>query len=123
MAKNTVDKLTKIALALPETVSEPAGEHLAFKVRKKVFAYYLNNHHGDGIVSVCCKVLKGDNAALVAADPVKFHMPAYIASRGWVGVRLDRGTIDWEEVGEFVNGSYRLCAPTTLVRTLPPIRE
>src|ERR1035437_2810544 len=45
------------------------GRHATFLVRKSVFAYYLNDHHGDGIVSVCCKVLPGDNEALVAAMP------------------------------------------------------
>jgi hypothetical protein len=27
-------------------------------VRGKVFAYFLNNHHGDGLVSVCCKAAR-----------------------------------------------------------------
>jgi hypothetical protein len=31
-----------------------------------------------------------------------------------VALRLDRGAIDWEEVGELVSGSYRMVAPKTL---------
>src|ERR1019366_7371432 len=79
-----------------------------------VFAYYLNDHHGDGIVSVCCKVLPGDNEALVAAQPAKFYMPAYIGPRGWVGLRLDVSGLDWNEVAEMVVGSYKLIAPRRL---------
>ena len=60
--------------------------HAAFLVRKTVFAYYLNDHHGDGIISVCCKVLPGDNEALIAAHPERFYMPAYIGPRGWVAL-------------------------------------
>ena len=107
-------RLTAIGLGLPEATRELQGDHASFRVRKKVFAYFLNNHHGDGIVSVCCKVLPGDNTALIGADPTKFYMPAYIGSRGWVALRLDTGKVDWEEVEELVRGSYRLTAPKTL---------
>jgi hypothetical protein len=82
--------------------------------RTKTFAYFLNNHHGDGIVAVTCKVLPGDNTALVAAQPARFYLPAYIGSRGWVALRLDTGEVDWDEVAELVACSYRLVAPKRL---------
>ncbi len=104
-------RVKQICLELPEAAAQPSGEHIAFLVRKRTFAYYLNNHHGDGIVSVCCKVLPGDNAALAAAHPDTFYLPAYIGPRGWVGLRLDTGKVDWSEVKELVNGSYALVAP------------
>ncbi len=113
-------RLTKICLALPEAGRERHKEHASFLVRKKLFAYFLNDHHGDGIVSLCCKVLPGDNTALVSAQPGRFYMPAYIGPRGWAGLRLDAGEIDWKEVGELVVGSYQLMAPkrlTALVKT------
>jgi predicted DNA-binding protein (MmcQ/YjbR family) len=98
----------KSAVALPEATRELQGDHASFRVRKKVFAYFLNDHHGDGIVSVCAKVLPGDSQRLVNSDPAKFYLPAYIGSRGWVGLRLDAGEVDWEEVKELVTGSYQL---------------
>jgi len=107
-------RLMKICLALPEAIQEPAGRHATFLVRKDVFAYYLNDHHGDGIVSVCCKALPGDNTALAAAQPARFYLPAYIGPRGWIALRLDRGKVDWDEVAELVVGSYRLIAPPRL---------
>jgi hypothetical protein len=107
-------RLMKICLALPEAIQESAGRHATFLVRKSVFAYYLNDHHGDGIVSVCCKVLPGDNEALVAAHPAKFYMPAYIGPRGWVALRLDVSGLDWNEVAELVVASYQLIAPKRL---------
>jgi predicted DNA-binding protein (MmcQ/YjbR family) len=99
-------RLTAICLALPEARRELRGDHASFRVRKKVFAYFLNNHHGDGIVSICGKALPGDNTVLVAHDPARFYLPAYIGPRGWVGLRLDVGKVDWEEVEELVTGSY-----------------
>src|SRR5690348_10039667 len=107
-------QVTKICLALPETSRQVHGSHASFLVRKKTFAYFLNDHHGDGIVAVTCKVLPGDNTALVAASPEIFYMPAYIGPRGWVALRLDRGDIDWDEVSELVTGSYRMAAPKRL---------
>ena len=41
-------RLTKICLALPEATRDYNGQHAGFRVRKKTFAYFLNDHHGDG---------------------------------------------------------------------------
>ena len=49
---------------------------------------------------------------LVALDPTRFYLPAYIGPRGWIGLRLDVGKVDWEEVADFVGDSYRLVAPS-----------
>jgi hypothetical protein len=107
-------RLTKICLALPEAQREIHGQHAAFLVRKKNFVWFLNDHHGDGIVGIATKVLPGDNEALVAAQPKRFYLPAYVAHRGWVGLRLDTRKIDWEEVSELIATSYRLTAPKKL---------
>lgn len=107
-------RLTELALALPETQRQIYGSHAQFLVRKKTFAYFLDNHHGDGIVAVTCKVLPGENKALAEAQSNRFYLPAYIASRGWVALRLDRGKIDWAEVKELLRGSYAMIAPKRL---------
>jgi predicted DNA-binding protein (MmcQ/YjbR family) len=90
----------------------------AHLVRKKTFAYFLNDHHGDGIVSVACKALAGDSTALANAQPARFYLPAYIGPRGWVALRLDVGEPDWGEVTELVKGSYRLTAPRRLAASI-----
>jgi predicted DNA-binding protein (MmcQ/YjbR family) len=111
-------RLTKICLELPHAKREVMGSHAGFRVRKKTFAYFLNDHHGDGIVSVCAKVLPGDNTALISTQPARFYMPAYIGPKGWVALRLDRGAVDWKEVGELVKTSYQLVAPKSLTLKL-----
>src|SRR4029077_16979743 len=85
--------LTKIALTFPEVTRQICGRHAQFLIRKKTFAYFLDDHHGDGIVAVTCKVLPGDNKALAEAQPHRFYLPAYIASKGWVALRLDVGKV------------------------------
>jgi hypothetical protein len=99
-------QVSTICLALPEASRTVHGSHAAFTVRKKTFAYFLNDHHGDGIVSICVRAFSGENKGLVAAHPRKFYLPAYIGPRGWVGLRLDRGRVDWKEVRDLAAASY-----------------
>lgn len=113
-AGDCLARLTEICLALPETARGDSGSHAAFLVRKSTFAYFLNDHHGDGIVSVACKALPGENAVLAHAQPDRFYLPAYIGPRGWIALRLDTGEVDWDEVAELVGVSYRLIAPKSL---------
>jgi hypothetical protein len=116
-ARAALERLTRICLALPEAVVEAEGRHATFRVRSKVFAYFLDNHHGDGIIAACVKGDKRANAALVKTDPKTFFSPAYIGPRGYLGVRLDRGRVDWKAVGERVAASYRSVAPKKLLST------
>ena len=110
-------RLTELCLALPEAEWVLMGqqeEHASFTVRGKKFLYYLHDHHGDGVVGFCFKTEFGENAILLNSDPIRFYRPAYTGYRGWVGLRLDLGEIDWSEVAEFVTDSFRLTAPKRL---------
>ncbi len=60
----------------------------------------------------------GENTALVAADPERYFIPAYIGPRGWVGYDVDLGHEDWGEVRELIVESYRLAAPKRLAAAL-----
>ena len=116
--KNVAKRLTKLSelcLRLPAAERTLSGSHATFRVRGKVFAYFLDDHHGDGIVSVCVKSELGENVDRARRDPERFYLPAYIGPRGWFGLRLDRGRVDWREVANVVERSYRLTAPKTLV--------
>ncbi|HZZ38534.1 MAG TPA: MmcQ/YjbR family DNA-binding protein [Acidobacteriaceae bacterium] len=107
-------KVSALCRLLPETVRDDMGDHAAFTVRGKKFAYFLNDHHGDGIVSVCARAFPGENTKLIEGHPRKFYSPAYIGPRGWVGLRLDRGTVDWDEVRDLLTASYLQVAPKKL---------
>jgi hypothetical protein len=111
VAREALDRLTKICLALPEAERERESRHATFRVRKKVFAYFLDNHHGDGMVAACVKGDKRAHARLIKSEPARFFLPAYIGPRGYLGVRLDKGRVDWQDVGERVSASYRAVAP------------
>jgi phosphoribosylglycinamide formyltransferase-1 len=111
-------KLSEICLAFPESERTVCGDHADFRVRGRVFAYFLKNHHGDGIVSVCCKSALGENVDRAARDPRRFYLPAYIGARGWFGIRLDLGNIDWYDVQSAIAQSYEMLAPRSILSQL-----
>jgi len=117
-AEPRLRKLSAICLRLPESERTLRGDHADFRVRGKVFAYFLDNHHGDGIVAVCCKSELGENIDRVSREPGRYYLPAYIGRRGWFGLRLDLRHVDWCEVKALVESSYRLAAPRTLIGVL-----
>jgi hypothetical protein len=115
VARKALERLSRICLALPEAEREHESRHATFRVRRKVFAYFLDNHHGDGIVGVCVKGDKREHARLVEREPDRFFRAAYIGPRGYLGIRLDTGDVDWTLVAERTNASYRATAPKALV--------
>lgn len=109
-------ELRKITVAFPEVACEPTnhGGHATFRVRKKVFAYFLNDHHGDGIISICFKGAAGEQAERIERAPKLYYSPAYIGPRGWIGLRLDQGKVNWRIVEQHLRSSYLAVAPKTL---------
>lgn len=107
--------------AFPEAVSEvggDSGQHVGFTVRKKRFAWYLDDHHGDGVVALTCKAPLGVNTEMAAAEPDRFFIPAYTGKRGWLGIRLDIDVLDWDEIARLIEDAYRLTAPKSLIAQL-----
>ena len=109
--------MRKICERFPE-VEVRTGQHHTFLVRTKKFAYYLIDHHGDDRVSLQCKADKGLNEILVAGDDELFFLPPYMAHHGWIGIYLDVGRADWDQIEMFLTDAYRLAAPKTLTRNL-----
>ena len=111
-----LERLRRIFLALPETSERPSHGAPTFFVRgKRPFVMVLENHHGDGRFAIWCAAPDGMQQTLVEADPVRFFVPPYVANRGWLGVRLDRG-LDWEELAGIAEDAYAEVAPAKLLR-------
>ena len=106
-------RLVEICEALPEVTVEVA-QHIAFRIRKRIFGYYLFDHHGDGIIAFCCKSSRSEQQALVQEDPDSFFVPAYLGAKGWVAIRLDLAEVDWDTVSELARRAYQDCAPRKL---------
>jgi hypothetical protein len=112
-------RIVALVESLPEgNVTTCGNRHLSLEVRGKRFGYYLDDHHGDGRVAINCKVEPGANQTLADFAPERFHIPAYLGSRGWVGLWIDLSRIDWDEVQSILFDAYRLTAPKRLVAQL-----
>lgn len=114
MAKQPIEKLRAICLALPEAEERETWDQPTFRVRNKIFAIAGTT---DGRPTFSCKAPPGSQMFLVGADPERFYVPAYVGPKGWVGVRLDNNP-DWEEVAKIVKRSYKLTAPKKLAMTV-----
>jgi hypothetical protein len=113
----SLERLAGICHDLPEC--EITGDqHHKVSVAGKTMGWHAVDHHGDGRISLSLRAPKGENEVLVASDPDTFFMPPYMAHHGYVGVYLDRPTVDWEEVRELVTDAYVIAAPKRLSRML-----
>jgi predicted DNA-binding protein (MmcQ/YjbR family) len=113
--------LSAVCLGLPEAERTNCGAHADFRVRGKVFAYFLKNHGGNGITAACFKSRLGEHLQHVKRAPDRFYLPRFIGRRGWVGLRLDLGEIDWDEIRDLAAVSYNLAAPKALRSTVAPL--
>lgn len=112
-------RLVKICESFPEVGIEPVGDgHLSFRIRKRIFAYYLFDHHGDGIIGFTCKSTLSEQRRLVKDDPASFFVPAYLGSKGWIAIRLDLDEVDWETVSELARRAYQDVAPRKLAAAI-----
>src|SRR5262245_53902736 len=107
--------LVEICRQLPEVEYEALGDgHISFRIRKKIFAYYLFDHHGDGIIAFCCKSSLNEQRRLIRDDSESFFVPAYLGARGWIAIRLDLDEVDWDTVSELARQAYQAIAPRKL---------
>jgi len=106
-------RLVRLCESLPDATTLPLGrkrEHRSFLVRKKIFAYYCFDHHGDGRIALWCKAGPGEQSRLIEEDPSRFFIPPYLGPRGWIAARLDLGSVDWASLAYLVRNAYRMTA-------------
>jgi hypothetical protein len=108
-------RLVKLCDTFPQVVVDAVGEsHLAFRIRKRIFAYYSFDHHGDGMIAFICKSTLSEQRRLVRDDPDSFFVPPYLGSKGWIAIRLDLDEVDWDTVSELARRAYQDLAPRKL---------
>lgn len=105
-----------LCLGLPETSERVSHGAPSFFVReKRLFATVMTDLHGDGRFALWCAAADGVQGLLVAADPDRYFVPPYVGHRGWLGVRLDRGGVDPDELAGILEDAYAEVAPAKLV--------
>jgi hypothetical protein len=109
-----LERLRAVCLAFPEAVESGGVGSPSFKVRDRIFAM---QHPMDGRPSLWVKAPDGVQGMLVGAFPERFFVPPYVGHHGWVGLWLD-AALDWEELADLVDESYRMTAPKRLLARL-----
>jgi predicted DNA-binding protein (MmcQ/YjbR family) len=108
--RKLLERVRKLCLAYPEATERLSHGSPCFYLRDKhTFIMCGDNHHGDGRVALWCAAPPGAQAALLAADPARFFVPAYVGKRGWVGMRID-GKPDWQQVAAVIDEAYHTVA-------------
>lgn len=110
-----LDRVRSLALALPAATEKLSHGSPAFFVEGgKFFAYFSENHHGDGITALLLKVSGLDEQAmLIEMDPDRFFRPKYFGPAGWIGIVLTDAP-DWTMIEAKMTAAWRLCAPKRL---------
>ena len=119
MTADLAARVRAICAALPEVTERPShGAPTWFLRDKKAFVtLWAQGHHDHDFPHLWCAGPPGAQHELTASEPGRFFRPPYVGGRGWIGVRLDRGT-DWAEIAELCRDAYRAVAPARLAALL-----
>lgn len=114
MSEESIERVRRMALALPEATEQEAWGEPTFRVKKKIFAMCANasNHHGAGKNAVWCPAPLGVQQMLVRDEPEKFYAPPYVGPKGWIGVYVD--AVDDKELHGLLVQAYCMIAPKKL---------
>ena len=115
-SEQLLERVSALCLALPETETKLSHGAPAFSVAGKMFAYFSDNHHGDGRTAVLLKTTGlEEQEMLIEADPELYYRPAYLGPFGWVAIRTDLPDTDWDHIGDRIAQSWELAAPRRLL--------
>jgi predicted DNA-binding protein (MmcQ/YjbR family) len=115
-----------VALDFPEAYEKVSHGRPAFFATKMFVMYggsvkpetkgdYIQYPH-----AVLVKVDESDRRAL--GQDTRFFYPAYLGASGWLGLDLTATKkVDWGEVRELIDASYRLVAPKKLINLLDEV--
>ena len=98
--------LRRLALALPESCEVEAWGRPTFRAGKKIFAIFTGIN--DERYSVVFKPEAAERPALL--DDPRFYVPPYWGPSGWLALDFTAAPVDWQEVAELLEGSYRQVA-------------
>ena len=101
-----LSELRRVALAFPESAEVEAWGRPTFRAGKKIFAVF--SEFTEGQLSVVFKPDEAERPALV--DDRRFFKPPYWGPSGWLALDFTARDVDWQEVSELLESSYRQVA-------------
>jgi predicted DNA-binding protein (MmcQ/YjbR family) len=109
-------RLRELAGRFPESSEVEAWGRPTFRAGKKLFAVY-GDHVGPH--SMIFKPDPDERPALLG-DP-RFTSPPYFGPSGWLALDLAAPDVDWGEVRELLDSSYRQVALVRMLRALDDV--
>lgn len=108
--------LRRVCLDLPETVEVEAWGRPTFRAGKKIFAVFTGSE--EDRYTVIFKPDAEERPALLGDGDGRFYSPPYWGPGGWLGLDLTAAPVDWDEVAELVETSYRQVALKRMLKAL-----
>ncbi len=112
-----------LAAALPEVTRKTShgtpGWAVGAEKSAKLFAILADRHHGEEAIGLLVKASGADEmTGLIEARPDAYYWPKYYGASGWLGLKLNRPETDWNEVSDWLQRSWRACAPPRLTKLM-----
>lgn len=113
-------ELREIALGYPGAKEKVSHGRPGFFVSKMFARYGGSTKESGPMVTVDhCLLVKVDESDQEALrNDGRFFYPSYVGVSGWLGLDFTATKVDWNEVRELVDASYRLVAPKKMLEEL-----
>lgn len=106
--------LRTACLAFPEAVEVEAWGRPTFRAGRRIFAVFGGTD--DHPYAVVFKPAPEERPALIADD--RFYVPPYFGPSGWLALDFTAAVVDWAEVRELLETSYRQVALKRMLTAL-----
>ena len=106
--------LRAVCLAFPESAEVEAWGRPTFRAGKKIFAVFEG--YDDHPFAVIFKPEVEERLALLE-DP-RFYVPPYFGPGGWLALDFTAAPVEWDEVTELIDTSYRQVALKRMLKSL-----
>ena len=107
-------ELRAVCLVLQESAEVETWGRPTFRAGKKMFAVFESSDRHP--YAVIFKPDPPERAALV--EDRRFYVPAYFGPGGWLALDFTAAPVDWDEVAELIEVSYRQVALKRMLEAL-----
>ena len=107
---SVLDRVRALCMALPEATETRTLGNPTFQITGKTFCV-VESYRGEFCVSI--KVGKPKQSSYLRDE--RFFRTPYVGRYGWVSLRVDAAPLNWTEIQDLIEASYRQIAPKRLV--------
>ncbi len=121
-------QVDRLAARLPEVTRKTShgspGWAVGAEKSAKLFAILADRHHGEDAIGLLVKAGGPDEmTGLIEAQPDAYYWPKYYGASGWLALKLNRPDVDWDQVSDWLERSWRACAPPRLTKLIRAAEE